>query len=513
MRFFTCEQTRQAEENAVALGMNWLRLMENAGAAASRVIREKFSVKGKNVTIVCGRGNNGGDGYVVARKLNESGAKVTVVQSEGGPVTSNALEMYKRIAAIGIPILDYQSSRERADFAIRNSFLIVDCMFGIGFHGEVTGTAKELIEKINDTYAKVVSLDVPSGADCDSGAVNGVCVKADVTVSFTVYKPCHVMYPASEYCGEVVAVSIGMPSEAVESIATSLQSIERKDIVSNLLVKKRNTHKGDFGTALLVCGSLGMSGAAAIAAKSAIRTGVGLAKVVIPKSIYYPLAASLYEPIFCLAQETENGTLSAESLDHILNEVENSTAVLVGCGSGRSEDLTKIVEALITQSNRPIILDADGINAICDRIDIIKQAKAPLILTPHPGEMARLLGTTTDKVQALRLQTARKFAADYGVYLVLKGSGTIVAAPDGKAFVNLTGNHGMSSAGSGDMLAGMMVSFLAQGLTPEQAAVSAVYLHGCAGDRTAAKLSKRAMSVSDMIDELPLLFHDIETAG
>lgn len=511
MRIFTSEQTRQAEENAVALGMNWLRLMENAGAAASRVIREKFSVKHKNVAIVCGRGNNGGDGYVVARKLNESGAKVAVIQSDGAPGTPTAFEMYRRITDIGIPVIDYRSNRERAEQIIKSSDIVIDSIFGIGFYGEVTGDTKKIIEIINGTYAKVVSLDVPSGADCDTGAVKGVCVKADLTISFTVYKPCHVMHPACEYCGEVVAVSIGMPNEAVESIATSLQSIERNDIIPNLLVKKRNTHKGDFGTALLVCGSVGMSGAAGIAAKSAIRTGVGLVKAVIPKSIYCPLASSLYEPIFCVAPETDSGTLSEEGLDMILSEAESATAILIGCGLGKSKDIIEIVKWLITKADRPIVLDADGINAICGCIDIIKQAKAPLILTPHPGEMARLLNTTSDKVQASRLKTAREFASEYGVYLVLKGSGTIVALPDGRAYVNLTGNHGMSSAGSGDMLAGMMVSLLAQGLSPDKAAVTAVYLHGHAGDRTAAKLSKRAMSASDMIDELPLLFRDIET--
>lgn len=513
MRIFTSEQTRQAEENAVAMGMNWLRLMENAGAAASRVIREKFSVKNKNVAIICGRGNNGGDGYVVARKLNESGAKVTVIQSNGAPGTPTAFEMYRRITAIGIPVIEYKSNRERAEQIIKSSEIIVDGIFGIGFYGEVAGDNKKLIEIINGTHSKVVSLDVPSGADCDTGAVNGVCVKADLTVSFTAYKPCHVMFPACEYCGEVVAVSIGMPAEAVDSISTSLRSIEMADVLPNLRVKKRNTHKGDFGTALLICGSLGMSGATAIAAKSAIRTGAGLVKAVVPKSIYCPLASSLYEPVFRVAPETDKGVLSAESLDLIFNELEGSTAVLIGCGLGRDENITQIVKELITKANRPIVLDADGINAICGCIDIIKQAKAPLILTPHPGEMARMLNTTSDKIQAARLKTARDFATEYGVYLVLKGSGTIVALPDGRAFVNLTGNYGMSSAGSGDMLAGMLVSLLAQGLTPEQAAVTSVYLHGHAGDRAAAKLSKRSMSASDMIDELPLLFHEIETAG
>ena len=524
MRFFTKEQVRLAEEKSVELGMSWLRLMENAGSAASRVIRETYETTGKKFAVVCGGGNNGGDGYVVARKLRESGAAVAVIQVDGGPKTANAMEMYTRCADYGIRIVSFADADQDAVLLLKKADYIVDAIFGTGFRGAAEGRADEIIRYINLAPGKVISLDLPSGADCDSGRVEGACVEADLTVSFTVLKPCHITPPAAGCCGRVVAVSIGMPAEAVDSIPSVMESIDRSYVKGLLRPRAQEANKGDFGKALAVCGSYGMAGAAALAAEAALRTGAGLCRLAVPKSIYPILAACLREAVFSPLDETADGTLSLAARGKLLALAREADAVLLGCGWGRSMDLEWLCQELIRTCPRPMVLDADalnilagwegtGINPTRRRIDILKQAKAPLILTPHPGEMARLTGATVADVQKNRVECARQFAAEYGVTLVLKGAGTVVADPKGRVKVNLTGNPGMATGGSGDMLAGMILSLLAQGLSAGQAAEAGVYLHGLCGDRTAAKLSQRGMLPTDMIKELPLLFQEFETAG
>lgn len=524
MRFFTKDQVRLAEEKSVELGMSWLRLMENAGSAASRVIRETYETAGKKFAVVCGRGNNGGDGYVVARKLRESGAAVAVIQADGGPLTANAMEMYSRAADYGIRMVNFAGGAEDAVTLLKKADYIVDAIFGTGFHGAAEGYAEEVIRYINLSPGRVISLDLPSGAICDTGGVEGACVKASLTVSFTALKPCHIAMPAAEYCGRVVAVSIGMPAEAVDSIPSVMESIDRTYVQRLLRPRPQEANKGDFGKALAVCGSYGMAGAAGMAAEAALRTGAGLVQLAVPKSIYPILASSIKEAVFYPLEETADGTLSYAAAGRLKTLAEAATALLLGCGWGKSPDLAWLLEDLLLSCRRPMVLDADalnllserreaGINAGSRRIDILKQAKAPLILTPHPGEMARLTGLTVAEIQRNRVECARKFAAEYGVTLVLKGAGTVVADPAGRVKVNLTGNPGMATGGSGDMLAGMILSLLAQGLPAGQAAEAGVYLHGLCGDRTAAKLSQRGMLPTDMIKELPLLFQEFETAG
>ena len=524
MRFFTKDQVRLAEEKSVELGMSWLRLMENAGAAAARVIRETYETAGKKFAVVCGRGNNGGDGYVVARKLRESGAAVAIVQVEGGPLTANAMEMYSRAADYGIRVVNFAAASEEAVMFLKKADYIVDAVFGTGFHGTAQAPADEVIRYINLAPGKTISLDLPSGAECDTGAVGGACVEADLTVAFTALKPCHIASPAAGYCGRVIAASIGMPAEAVDSIPSVMESIDRTYVKSLLRPRERTANKGDFGKALAVCGSYGMAGAAAMAGEAALRTGAGLVCMAVPKSVYPILAGSLKEAVFSPLDETADGTLSFAAAGKLKELLAGSSAALVGCGWGRGPDLAWTLEELLRSATCPLVLDADALNILSEtretgingpsrRIDILKIVKAPLVLTPHPGEMARLTGTTVAAVQADRVECARRFAAEYGVVLVLKGAGTVVADPAGRVKVNLTGNPGMATGGSGDMLAGMILSLLAQGLPAREAAEAAVYLHGLCGDRVAAKLSQRGMLPTDMIKELPLLFHEFETAG
>lgn len=283
------------------------------------------------------------------------------------------------------------------------------------------------------------------------------------------------------------------------------------DTVKNIIPKRDpKANKGDFGKLFCICGSVGMSGAAVMSAKAALRCGVGIANIAVPKSIYGIIAGSLYEPIFTVLDETPLGTFSYSSIKTILDCIENSTGCLIGCGIKVNDDTTKIVEEVIKNSGKPIIIDADGINIISKNIDILKQAKSHLILTPHPGEMSRLLNATVDDVQTNRIEYAKRFAVNNKLTLILKGADTVVASKDGKVYINKTGNPGMAKGGSGDILAGMIASFVAQGISPLDAAVCAVYLHACAGDDCASKLSQTAMLPTDIINELPELFLKIQ---
>jgi len=307
-----------------------------------------------------------------------------------------------------------------------------------------------------------------------------------------------------------VVADIGMPPEVMEAIPTRLHALDEDMIRRSLKPRARDAHKGDFGRALLFCGSRGMAGAAALAAKAALRCGVGLAELAVPESIYPVLASSLHEPIFTLLPETGEGTAAFGAFLLLKKALVRADALLMGCGLGRGVHLTRLIEKLLEAAECPVVLDADGINAIAGDINILKKAKAPVILTPHPGEMGRLLGISAGEVQESRLECARDFAVRFGVTLILKGANTIIASPDQTVFMNMTGNAGMAAGGSGDVLAGMVASFLAQGFLPQDAAFCATYLHGLAGDRCAGRLSQRAMLPSDLIEALPQAILSLE---
>ncbi|MDD4700470.1 MAG: NAD(P)H-hydrate dehydratase, partial [Oscillospiraceae bacterium] len=506
MKVLSSEKVRSAEEISVKQGLSWLRLMENAGAAASRVIKSKFNVTGLKITVVCGKGNNGGDGYVVARKMKENGCIVKVIQVGGSPSTPSSVEMASRAADLGLIAVNFELDNHLSSDIIMNSDVIVDAIFGTGFKGSPGEPYLSVINEINMSDAKVVSLDLPSGCSSDDGKVCGACVNADLTVTFVALKPCHVLFPAAIKCGNVVSASIGMPSVAVESQQEIMNTIEKSDVKSLLPKREKTFHKGDCGTACFVCGSYGMAGAAVIAAKAAIHSGVGLAKLIIPDSIYNIVGSSVLEAVCCPLSQTADGTLSMSELPKIISEVNKSCSAVIGCGVGTGYDVTSIVEGIIKNARVPLILDADGINAIASRIDIIKQYGANVILTPHPGEAARILGCRAADIQTDRLNSVKKIAALSGAVTVLKGANTLIATPDEKISVCLFGNPGMATAGSGDMLSGIMAALLASGLSAQKSAVCGVSIHALAGDFAAKEKSQTAMTPLDMIDALAPLF-------
>lgn len=512
MRVVTCGQMKEAEQYAVERGVSALRLMENAGSAAARFIRENFTIEGKRCAVLCGRGNNGGDGFVVARRLIESGALVTVILAAGSPKAPNAAEMFERLKGLPVTLLDYQYDSTRCTDALDKSSLIIDAVFGTGFSGQLTGQTAKLITAVNKysdrNNAPVIALDMPSGADAETGEVAGSCVRAEYTVTFAAPKTGQLTFPAAEYCGIVRAVNIGIPPDAFDKFIAPVELLEEDAVKSMLPKRAKDSNKGDYGKLYCLCGSLGMAGAAAMPVLSALRCGAGIVTAGVPKSIYSVVASKLNEALVYPLEETGSGSLALSNLMRLTESSEKGSALLIGCGLSHNPETVSLIRELVRSATCPVVLDADGINAFEGHIDILRESKAELILTPHPGEMARIIGRSIAEVQASRLRTAAEFAADAGVTLVLKGAYTVIAGKTGSVWINPTGNPGMARGGSGDILAGMVASFAAQGFTPESAACSAAYLHGLAGDRCAQRLSQYGMLPTDMLMEIPQIFRD-----
>lgn len=512
MEILTADEIRKVEEYEAENGIDFLRLMENAGSACAKAVRDRMTeikgnIGGLKAAVVCGKGKNGGDGFVIARKLHQSGADVTIILAAGEPKAHDAVVMAERTKDLGIKTLKFGFQKEEAVRTVREADTVIDCIFGIGFYGEANPALSEIFEVISQAKGYKFSVDIPSGAETDTGDVLGACVKADETIAVTCLKPAHVLKPAREYCGKVTTVKIGISEESMAVVTPSLKylSFER----AKACFKERNTlsHKGSFGHALLICGSRNMPGAAVLAATGAVRSGAGLVTLAFPGGAYNAVAPHLVEPLLLPLGDEKRERVSLEDFPEIEEAMKKATAVLIGCGLGRSEESDKLVYQVIKNARCPVIIDADGINAVSDNINVLKEKASPVILTPHPGEMARLLKTTVSDVTANRFKYAKDFAAEYGVTLVLKGANTIVA--DGREiYVNGTGNSGMAKGGCGDLLAGITASHAAQGMTSLEAALSAVFVHSAAGDRAAERYSQRGMTPSDMALELRTLLSD-----
>ncbi len=498
---------KQIEAAAVNSGVPLSELMEKAGTQTADLAAKLIAAeKVQQVCILCGSGNNGGDGFVIARLLSVM-AHVTVILTAGEPATELARTNFDLLPP-DVRILYYTTHYYESIGLVREADMLIDAVYGIGFRGALSADIADLISFCNEnTHAVKIAVDVPSGIECNTGHILNGCFFADYTVSFTALKPLHVLYPSADYCGEIIVADVGIPENILKNAPYTMLSTDSYVADHPFPPKKKSAHKGTNGTLLTVCGSYGMAGAAMLSTEAALRCGVGLVKAAVPASIYPMMTGRLPEPVYIPLAQSEDGIVDIDEyarLMHLMNR--ESDAALIGCGLGLTGNTKSLVALLIDGATKPLVLDADGINAISVNINILKRSAAPKILTPHPGEMARLLGIEVAAVQADRCHIAQHFAAEYGVTLVLKGANTIVATPEGRVYVNLTGNEGMGKGGSGDMLAGMAASFLAQGMSPEEAAVRAVYYHGLAGDRCAEQIGKRAMLPSDMIAQLKTIF-------
>lgn len=502
MKIYTSERMKRIEAAANEKGLSYLDMMDRAGIACADTIYKKLVCKDKKIAVVCGKGKNGGDGFVATRRLKELGCEMISVILVGGiPSAEDSVTMFSRMPSIPVFVGEQPEAKSR----IEGAEIILDAVFGFGFKGEPDEATAEIFHAINASDAKVVSIDLPSGAECDTAKVCESCIKADLTLAISCRKPAHVLTPAKKYCGRVMVIDIGLDNEAVTEEFFTFSDKP----VPVLPARKADAHKGDFGKVLSICGSMKYPGAAVLAATGAVKIGAGLVFAAFPEKAYPAISSKLTEPVMLPLPCCQDGFLARGALEKLLPETEKSDTVLIGCGLGQTLGTASVFEEILAACKNNVVIDADGINLLSANINIPKAIKGHTVITPHPGEMARLVGLTAEQVNSNRLALTKAVAREYGIVVVLKGANTVVSDGE-RTYVNRTGNPGMARGGCGDLLAGMTAGLLAQGFEPFEAAVAAVYLHGKAGDEAAKKLSVHGMTPSDMAAILPELLSDYE---
>ena len=505
MKIVTADQMKNIDRRTIReFGIPGPVLMENAAAAMLAEMESFFDgLGGVKVGIICGKGNNGGDGLALARRLSVCGVPVRVaLLAPFSAVSGEAKVNLSILRKTDVEILPNASTRTLQD-VISWSDILVDAMLGVGLSSPLKGIYAQAVEMINASAGPVVAIDIPTGINADTGAVMGTAVLADLTVTMALLKRGLVLYPGAHFAGTIRVVDIGIPSEVVEKEKITVHLLDRGYAWGILRHRYPDTHKGDYGHLMVLAGSLGKAGAAVMAARGALRTGAGLVSVAVPNSIVPIVQQQIFEAMCIPSAESIDGTLGIGAEGELLKAAEKMSACAIGPGLSTHYETVQVVRNLIQRLAIPMVIDADGLNAIAGSLNILKKVKAPVILTPHPGEMGRLLGLTSVDVQKDRIRTASDFAVKYNVTLVLKGAGTAVAGPGGEVFINSTGNPGMATGGTGDVLTGMIGSLLAQDYPAVQAACLGVYLHGLAGDLAAKEKGEMGMIAGDLIEKIP----------
>lgn len=495
MRTVTPNEMKQIEYRGAEMGIPSLRMMENAGSAAAAFLRKNLDIAKRNCMIFCGKGGNGGDGFVTARKLYQWGANVLVVLTDGTPANQDSLQMLERLSSLNIPILEYCQNREKIASYLETADLVIDAVYGISFHGQLDALHREICNLINGSTAAVVALDVPSGVNALTASCDPDCVCADFTIVFDSWKPVHLFSAELPCIGTLQLVDIGIPDAAHEGFENDFIYCDEETLLYYLPPKASNSHKGSNGRLLNISGSMGMAGAAVFSTSAALCSGAGYVTLAIPENLYPHITPHLVSPVCLLLQEGQQQS----AIESVLPK---NDAVAIGCGLGASPSVQHLVQHLTESCPLPLIIDADGINALVQDIDILKRAASVRILTPHLGEFSRLTKKSVEEIKQNRIVLAKEFSREYQVILVLKGANTIVTSPDGMVYVNQSGCPGLAKAGSGDLLTGIIASLTAQGISPFAAAVCGVYLHGLAAQRCAERLSCYGMQPLDILTDL-----------
>lgn len=509
MKLVTAAQMKEIDRVAIVVrGIPSLDLMERAGSAVARCAAAM--IRGgrlrSRVLLFAGKGNNGGDAFVAARHLRAEGiATRTVMLAMRGDIARDALENLRRLEGAGGEVAIVETAAEIG--ALRESAgsfdLVIDGILGTGVSGTVGGIYAAAIALIRGLRAPVIAIDVPSGLDATTGRVCGTAVRATATVTMGLPKTGMIAADGPEHCGRIRVADIGLPEDLVRGAAGSGELVVEQDLYGLFPPRARVSHKGDYGHVLVVAGSPGLTGAACLAAEAAMRSGSGLVTVAAPRSLNPVLEAKLTEAMTLPLPETAEGALGTKAGDEILRGAERFDVAVIGPGLSRRPETAEMVRRLVAGLRIPMLVDADGLNAFAEDASAMENAAAPVILTPHPGEMARLARCGIAGVLTDRAGAASGFAAAHGVTLVLKGTQTVVASPDGTVSVNASGNPGMASGGTGDVLSGVIASLAGQGMKPLDAARAGVFIHGDAGDRAAARRGERGMIASDIVDRIP----------
>ena len=503
----TAAQMREIVRTAIVdFGLPGVVLMEIAGRGVVAVLSRMKDLSSLRVVILCGPGNNGGDGFVIARHLISRGAKVTVfLVADHAKVKGDALinlQILERMGAKLLP-LTTQADLERAESVMLHAQVVVDALLGTGITKPVDGELRQVIERANRCPCMKIAVDIPSGLCADTGQVLGVAFSADHTVTFGYPKVGLVTHPGVIHTGKLHMVDIGIPSVIEQQKEFAAEVLDARRVSGWLEQRPAWGHKGTYGHLLVVAGSVGKTGAALLAGEAALRAGTGLVTIASTPGAMRAMEAKTVE---CMLAPLVPQGMELDGSDQIFNHfralLQGKTAVAIGPGIPRGPGMQAFLGRLVRESPVPVVIDADGLNELAHDLGALKEAMVPILLTPHPGEMARLTGETTETIQADRLGIARDFAQKHGVYLALKGFRTVLSGPDGKVLINPTGNSGMGSGGTGDVLTGLVGSFMAQQHAPMDALAIGVYVHGLAGDKAAEERGQRGMVASDLMNEV-----------
>jgi hydroxyethylthiazole kinase-like uncharacterized protein yjeF len=515
MKVLNSEQMRRADNIAIKeMGIPGVVLMENAGRQVVESI-ESFLLPAYplKIAIFCGKGNNGGDGFVIARHLHNRGhyPEVFLLGSKG-EIKGDAQINMNIALKMGITIKEIKSGEEWKKLLppLEKYDLIIDAIFGTGLTTPVKDFYTDIINYINESEVMIAAVDLPSGLSADTGAIIGPSIIADMTVTFAYPKLALVLPPAEERAGKIFVADIGMPPEIVETQKEITDFIDDDLAYTILPVRKADTHKGDYGHLLVIAGSVGKTGAACMAGEAALRTGAGLVTVATAESLNPILENKLTEVMTEPLAETPHQTISIKALDKVMELAQRMDAIALGPGLSQNEETQKFIRAVVAQTTIPLIIDADGINAFASCSHLLKGDNRPIIISPHPGEMARLIGCSAKEVQQERLGICRSFAQEHTMYVVLKGYRTVISTPEGKLYINGSGNPGMASGGTGDILTGMLGGFLVQKMDIIDALVLGVYMHGLAGDLAAEDVGVYSLAATDLLEYIPDAFNYLE---
>jgi NAD(P)H-hydrate epimerase len=512
MKVVTAESMRLLELRTMEeFGITGLSLMERAGKGCVEAIIERFVV-GPNprAVILAGKGNNGGDGFVIAHLLGEQGWRVTTfVLSRPDEIRGDARTNLDLLHDISVLFINDAGELGSHAGEVNGATVIIDALFGTGLKSPVEGVFAEAVGMVNSAERPVVSVDIPSGIDASNGRVQGCAVQAELTVTFALAKLGHILYPGAEYTGELKVVEIGIPREITDEV----EGYEFIDApFAGWLLKRRSrcAHKGDGGHCLIVAGSTGKTGAAAMTAYGAVRSGAGLVTMAVPASLNAILEAKTTEVMTIPLPDNGSGFLSGDARKTIEEALPGKAVVAIGPGISWQAGTARLIRELSVSITLPMVIDADGLNAISEDPDLLlKKRSSVMILTPHPGEMSRLTRLSIPQVEADRIGVASGFAVEYGVWLILKGARTVIAAPDGSVAINGSGNPGMASGGMGDVLTGVLAALIAQGYDPSAACRLGVFIHGLAADLVAAEKGEIGISAVDVQERLPYAIKEL----
>lgn len=515
MKVTTAAEMRRIDGQAAGdYGLPGVALMENAGGEVARKVTEVIGgVADRKICIFAGKGNNGGDGFVAARHLIARGARIKVfLLGAAADVAGDARTNLDILVNMGAEILEIAGERDCDKAALAAAFAdcLVDALLGTGFRGSIDGDLAAAVKIINAAGKPVVAVDIPTGIDADTGQVRGTAVQATHTVTFGLLKPGLLFQPGAANAGAVTVADIGLPAALLTDTAVRQNAVTAGLIRRLLPQRLPGAHKGASGRVALVAGSTGLTGAAALASMAAVRAGAGLVTLGIPAALNAIMEVKLTEVMTRPLPDEGRGVFGPAAIDEAADMAVGADVLAVGPGLGRADETFAAVRELVRQARCPLVIDADGLNALAGHTGVLLESEALAVLTPHPGELARLTGQTPEAINADRLEAARRAATDLGAIVVLKGPGTVVAYPDGEVFINTSGNAALATGGTGDVLTGVIASLVAQGLSSHDAAVAGVFLHGLAGE-AAGRGGLVGVAAGDLLAALPAVIAALKT--